>query len=156
MKLNKKYLIAHGCSFTEGHNLGKDGAWPKFLGEELGLEVINFGKGGRGNEWIVQDTISYSSLNSDIAKNSLFVIQLSECLRHLVHFDSIPKSYGDLTEKGMYYNIGAGLITGTDKTGVEPEYVNLAMRTNRADAYSFVVEGSNKLSLKQFQNKFGK
>ena len=33
-KLNKKYLIAHGCSFTEGHNLGKDGAWPKFLGEE--------------------------------------------------------------------------------------------------------------------------
>ena len=112
MKLNKKYLIAHGCSFTEGHNLGKDGAWPKFLGEELGLEVINFGKGGRGNEWIVQDTISYSSLNSDIAKNSLFVIQLSECLRHLVHFDSIPNSYGDLTEKGMYYNITPGIFMG--------------------------------------------
>jgi hypothetical protein len=64
--------------------------------------------------------------------------------------------FSSTVQKGMYYNIGAGLITGTDKTGVEPEYVNLAMRTNRADAYSFVVEGSNKLSLAQFQKKFGK
>jgi len=112
MKLNKKYLIANGCSFTEGHNLGKDGAWPKFLGEELGLEVINLGKGGYGNEWIVQDTISYATIESSIAKDSLFVIQLSECLRHLVHFDLVPNTYGDLTEESRYYNITPGIFIG--------------------------------------------
>ena len=112
MKLNKKYLIANGCSFTEGHKLGNESAWPKFLGEELGLEVINLAKGGCGNEWIVQDTISYSILNLDIAKNSLFVIQLSECLRHLAHFDLIPNSYGDLLKEGRYYNITPGIFIG--------------------------------------------
>ena len=112
MKLDKKYLIASGCSFTEGHKLGNDGAWPKFLGEELGLEVINLGKGGFANEWIVQNTISYSTLNSDIAKNSLFVVQLSECLRQLAHFDLVPNSYGDLTEEGQYYNITPGIFIG--------------------------------------------
>jgi len=58
-------------------------------------------------------------------------------------------------QKGKYYNISAGLIAGTDKKGAEPEYVNLAMRTNRADAYSFVVEGSSTLTFAQFKNKFG-
>ena len=75
MKLNKKYLLASGCSYTEGHKLGNESAWPKFLGEELGLEVINLAKGGSGNEWIVQDTISYSTLNLDIAKGE-FVTML--------------------------------------------------------------------------------
>ena len=63
--------------------------------------------------------------------------------------------FSSTVQKGMYYNIGAGLITGTNSAGSEPEYVNLAMRTNRADAYSFVVEGSNKLSFAQFKTKFG-
>ena len=77
--INKKYLITNGCSFTEGHLLGNDCAWPKFLGEELDLEVINLGKGGTGNEIITQNTINYSVLNPDVSKDSLFVIQLSEC-----------------------------------------------------------------------------
>ena len=63
--------------------------------------------------------------------------------------------FSSTVQKGMYYNMGAGLITGTNSAGSEPEYVNLAMRTNRADAYSFVVEGSNKLSFAQFKTKFG-
>ena len=63
--------------------------------------------------------------------------------------------FSSTVQKGMYYNIGAGLIAGTDKKGAEPEYVNLAMRTNRADAYSFVVEGSNTLTFAQFKKKFG-
>jgi hypothetical protein len=37
--LGKRYLVANGCSFTEGHLLGNEGAWPKFLGEKLNLEV---------------------------------------------------------------------------------------------------------------------
>ena len=63
--------------------------------------------------------------------------------------------FSSTVQKGMYYNIGAGLIAGTDKKGAEPEYLNLAMRTNRADAYSFVVEGSNTLTFAQFKKKFG-
>mgnify|MGYP003720305487 FL=1 len=63
--------------------------------------------------------------------------------------------FSSTLQKGMYYNIGAGLIAGTDKKGADTEYVNLAMRTNRADAYSFVVEGSNTLTFAQFKKKFG-
>ena len=46
-------------------------------------------------------------------------------------------------------------ISGTNATGTEPSYILLAMRTNRADAFSFVAEGSGKLDLKQFKTKFG-
>ncbi len=27
----KKYLIATGCSFTEGHKLGENGSWANYL-----------------------------------------------------------------------------------------------------------------------------
>ena len=63
--------------------------------------------------------------------------------------------FNSTLQKGMYYNISGGLISGTNATGSEPSYILLAMRTNRADAFSFVAEGSGKLALKQFKNKFG-
>ena len=85
--LGKKYLIANGCSFTEGHHLGNDGSWAKFLGEKLNLEVINLGKGGSGNDSINWRTIEYSEIYKDIAKDSLYVIQLTECLRYQIYFD---------------------------------------------------------------------
>lgn len=85
--LNKKYLIANGCSFTEGHMLGNEGAWPKFLGSKLDLDVINLGKGGSGNDSIYWRTIEYSEIHKDIAKDSLYVIQLTECLRYHLYFD---------------------------------------------------------------------
>lgn len=83
--LNKTYLVANGCSFTEGHVLGNEGAWPKFLGKKLDLEVINIGKGGSGNETITWRTIEFCETNKEISKDSLFVIQLSECLRFHVY-----------------------------------------------------------------------
>ena len=58
-------------------------------------------------------------------------------------------------QKGMYYNISGGLIAGTNSDGSEPSYILLAMRTNRADAFSFVAEGSGKLNLTKFKKKFG-
>lgn len=85
--LNKKYLIANGCSFTEGHHLGNEGSWAKFLGSKLDLEVINLGKGGSGNDSISWRTIEYSEIHKDIAENSLYVIQLTECLRYQIYFD---------------------------------------------------------------------
>ena len=63
--------------------------------------------------------------------------------------------FNSTLQKGKYYNISGGLISGTNATGSEPSYILLAMRTNRADAFSFVAEGSGKLNLKQFKNKFG-
>ena len=57
-------------------------------------------------------------------------------------------------QKGKYYNISGGLISGTNKKGDQPAYILLALRTNRADAFSFVAEGSGKLTFDQFKNKF--
>lgn len=87
--LDKKFLIANGCSFTEGHMLGNDGAWPKFLGEKLNLDVINIGRGGSGNDTITWRTIEFAETNKDIAKESIFVIQLTECLRYQVYYDNL-------------------------------------------------------------------
>lgn len=86
--LNKKYLIANGCSFTEGHHLGNEGSWAKFLGSKLDLEVINLAKGGSGNDTITWRTMEFCEINKDIANNSLYVIQLSECLRYHLYFDN--------------------------------------------------------------------
>jgi hypothetical protein len=87
--MNKKYLITNGCSFTEGHSLGNEGAWPKFLGQKLNLEVYNIGKGGSGNDTITWRTIEFSETHKDIAKDALFVIQLTECLRYQVYYDNL-------------------------------------------------------------------
>jgi len=97
--LNKKYLVANGCSFTEGHMLGNEGAWPKFLGEKLNLEVYNIGKGGSGNDTITWRTIEFCEVEKDIAKDSLFVIQLSECLRYQIYYDDMqnPPSESHVT-----------------------------------------------------------
>ena len=87
--INKKYLVANGCSFTEGHMLGNEGAWPKFLGQKLNWEVYNLGKGGSGNDTITWRTIEFCETNKDIAKDALFVIQLTECLRYHVYYDNL-------------------------------------------------------------------
>ena len=56
MKKNK-YLISSGCSFTAGHTIGETASWATHLAQELDLELINFGKGGSGNE-----PVSYTHL----------------------------------------------------------------------------------------------
>jgi hypothetical protein len=90
--LNKKYLVTNGCSFTEGHILGNDGAWPKFLGEKLNLEVINLGKGGSGNDTITWRTLEFCEMKKNIAQDALFVIQLTECLRYHVYYDDMQNA----------------------------------------------------------------
>jgi hypothetical protein len=85
--LNKKYLIATGCSFTEGHWLGKKASWATYFAANNNLECINLGKGGAGNEFLLTHLIQYCKVNKDIADNAIFGIQLSECLRTLVCLD---------------------------------------------------------------------
>lgn len=89
--LDKKYLITSGCSFTEGHLIGPDASWAKYLANHYNMDLINLAKGGTGNEIITQNVINFSTLNSEIAKDSFFVIQLSECLRFLICWEDFTK-----------------------------------------------------------------
>ena len=84
-----KYLISSGCSMTEGHVLGESGSWATYLAQELDLELINLAKGGQGNEFIINKVIEYGTLRPDIAQDSLFVIQLSECLRYVLPYENL-------------------------------------------------------------------
>jgi hypothetical protein len=100
--LDKKYLITSGCSFTEGHLIGPDASWAKHLANHYNMDLINLAKGGTGNEIITQNVINYSTLNPEIAKDSLFVIQLSECLRFLICWDDFTK---DTEIHSLYWHI---------------------------------------------------
>ncbi len=100
--INKKYLITSGCSFTEGHLIGPDASWAKHIANTNGLELINLAKGGTGNEIITQNVINYATLNPEIAKDSLFVIQLSECLRFLICWDDFTN---DTQIHSLYWHI---------------------------------------------------
>ena len=40
----KKYLIATGCSFTQGHILGESGSWATYFAQNNNLKLINLGK----------------------------------------------------------------------------------------------------------------
>ncbi len=100
--LDKKYLISSGCSFTEGHLLGKAGSWATYFAENNNLELINLAKGGTGNEIITQNVINYATLNPEIAKDSLFIIQLSECLRFLICWDDFSE---DSEVNSLYWHI---------------------------------------------------
>lgn len=85
--IDKKYLIATGCSFTEGHLLRSEGSWATYFAQNNNLKLVNLGKGGMGNEYILTNIIQWSKLNKDIADNAIFGIQLSESLRTLVCLD---------------------------------------------------------------------
>lgn len=100
--LDKKYLISSGCSFTEGHLLGKAGSWATYFAENNNLELINLAKGGTGNEIITQNVINYATLNPEVAKDSLFIIQLSECLRFLICWDDFRE---DTDLHSLYWHI---------------------------------------------------
>src|SRR6056300_468343 len=104
MKINKKYLITSGCSFTQGHMI-QPISWATKLGEKLNLKTINLGKGGAGNEIITQNVINYSTVEKKIADNSFFVIQLSECLRYLINYDGVKKSYYWHITPGQFLNL---------------------------------------------------
>ena len=106
MNIDKKYLIINGCSYTAGHLMWEKASWATYLAEDLGLKLINLAEGGRGNREITQLTINYATLNPDKARNSLFVIQLSECMRSLIHwYNPIEDEYNKYyMTPGIFYD----------------------------------------------------
>ena len=81
-----KKLIVSGCSFTENYaktiGLKEWPNWPELLADSLGMELINLGKSGQGNEYI------YSSLLDTVIKKGFdaqhFIDGFSSHLRDLM------------------------------------------------------------------------
>ena len=125
--IDKKYLITSGCSFTEGHKLGITASWAKYVAQNNNLELINIAKGGAGNDVITQNVINYATLNPEIAKDSLFVIQLSECLRFLICWDSFDEPHNEslywhLTPLQFLDRGGSHKVTAEGFTGWDLEF----------------------------------
>lgn len=65
MSKSSKHLYACGCSYTEENwhhkkrGLGPHTMWPAHLGEKLGLDVVNLGEGGMGNDYILTRSTRY-------------------------------------------------------------------------------------------------
>ena len=76
--MNKKYLLACGDSFTQGHIQGKKASWATYAGPKLGLETINIACGGMSNDWICNTTLTWLMKNKEKAKDCAVVIGWSE------------------------------------------------------------------------------
>ena len=55
---------------------------------------------------------------------------------------------------GKYYNLEGHLLSDVEN-GNEPEYTQCRMGTNKADAFSFVFEGTLVLAWEKFKTKYG-
>jgi hypothetical protein len=71
----KKLLIAGGCSYTNENYMTNDSRlpqirgnwkmWPEWMGEKLGLKVINTAESGNGNETILHDVLEKIHMYKD-------------------------------------------------------------------------------------------
>ena len=85
--MEKKHLIAGGCSYTHGHQIGETGSWAYWLTQSTQQTLHNLGKGGVGNEYITQKVLSFLISNPDIAKDSVVMVGWSEPTRQMVFFE---------------------------------------------------------------------
>jgi hypothetical protein len=90
---NKKHLVTSGCSFTEGHMIGKIGSWAYHLSEMLGLKLYNKASGGQGNEWICDSIISHL-INQETMEDVVVGVAWSEMTRIT---SSVPLDEDDLS-----------------------------------------------------------
>ena len=58
------------------------------------------------------------------------------------------------TNQKKYYNVEGILLTGADEKTNEPTFTQCRMGTNKADAFSFVIEGTAIKTWDQFKTKF--
>ena len=87
--MNKKYLLACGDSFTEGHVQGKDASWATYVGPKLGLETINIACGGMSNDWICNRTLTWLMKNKEKAKECVVMIGWSDFGRQHCMFQPV-------------------------------------------------------------------
>lgn len=91
MSKSSKHIYACGCSFTEkdwfqpgsSKRVGGWPMWPEILGNHLGMPVVNLGKSGMGNDYILAVSMKYILDNhKDIG---LVAIAWSQGSRHMVY-----------------------------------------------------------------------
>ena len=87
--MNKKYLLACGDSFTEGHVQGKKASWATYVGPKLGLETINIACGGMSNDWICNRTLTWLMKNKEKAKECVVMIGWSDFGRQHCMFQPV-------------------------------------------------------------------
>ena len=81
---NKKILVSHGDSFTQGVGfklvdgesirIDLEKPWPVFLSEKYNMECINFGKEGISNETITRDLLYYFSTTKNNFEDLVVVV----------------------------------------------------------------------------------
>lgn len=65
-----------------------------------------------------------------------------------------PISGFSMTSQGLYYNVESWIITGVKEA--RATYAQMRMGTNKAGAFSYVVEGTNEKTQDQYETKFKK
>lgn len=77
------HIITNGCSFTYGDGLPrpKQQAWPHLLADKLGVDVVNLGKSGAGNDSIFRRTYEYFYEDLVNQNNPFYIIMFSSANR---------------------------------------------------------------------------
>lgn len=85
------FLLALGCSYTQGVGLFNEHVWCNVLGDKINMPAMNLGAPGMGLEFVMYTTLNYLQGNFPLPK--VVVIQHSEVSRHvqLRKLDDDPK-----------------------------------------------------------------
>lgn len=94
--MKKKNLIVSGCSFTEGHILGKKGSWATYLSNIMGLKLHNQAGGGMSNSFISTSVIGHLTQYRELIEDSIVVIGWTDLTRMLGTFTPKTGGIGDV------------------------------------------------------------
>jgi hypothetical protein len=75
--------VTNGCSFTYGDGLDspQEHSWPAQLAKKLGVDVVNLGRSGSGNDMIFRRTYEYFYEDLINQNNPLYIIMFSSITR---------------------------------------------------------------------------
>ena len=104
-------MITSGCSFTESVRENQEKSWADYLAEKLNKKLINYGKGGSGNEYIYNSIVD--NLDTD-----LVVVMWSGFDRWDFHWGSFELPYliedgGTMPRKDELVNTSTGEFENT-------------------------------------------
>jgi hypothetical protein len=91
-KMNKKYLIACGDSFTKGHTLGEKGSWAYHVAKKMNLNLINLSANGMGNEWVASQLLSFLYRHESILDECIVMVGWTDFARELNFYINIETS----------------------------------------------------------------
>ena len=85
--MNKKYLVVSGDSFTEGHTMGEQASWAYWVAKKMNLELINLSCGGKGNEWISNNLLSFLTSTDISLDECIVMVGWSDLSRQILFLD---------------------------------------------------------------------